>query len=409
MGRSGKRCVCCDRSASSVCWPDRGLRADARRRAVTPTRDGRRIDERIRTLQNEAERLAGTARTLVDELRGLEVERDLRGAEADKADAAVAEAQGLLAKTDARLAGFEQERVERLPGLQAQLVDLYKRGSLGYAQMLFSAADVRELGRASRTLTGPGGAEPQADRGASADVGRPPARNVSGNRPPPRELQQRQASVAKHTRRGERAVTAHAARLAEIDARRDLTAQYVGELQVARDTLLRQLDEGAADRAVTAVPLPPFQGALEWPATGAIMGQFGQTANRLGGSAVRNGVEIATPEGTPVHAVHGGTVAHADAFPGFGNLVIVDHGTNHYTLYGYLGVDRRTDGPDGGLRSRRGYGRAIAGRPSRPLFRAAHRRSFRGSRRMAQATVMSALPGQAPVMSTKSRVWESAT
>jgi septal ring factor EnvC (AmiA/AmiB activator) len=44
-----------------------------------------------------------------------------------------------------------------------------------------------------------------------------------------------------------------------------------------------------------------------------------------------------------VLAVHGGTVAYAEPFTGFGNLVILDHGGNHYSLYGYLasiGVSR---------------------------------------------------------------------
>ena len=36
-------------------------------------------------------------------------------------------------------------------------------------------------------------------------------------------------------------------------------------------------------------------------------------------------------------AVHGGTVAYADAFTGLGTLVILDHGSSNYSLYGYLG------------------------------------------------------------------------
>jgi len=39
-----------------------------------------------------------------------------------------------------------------------------------------------------------------------------------------------------------------------------------------------------------------------------------------------------------VQAVHSGTVSYADAFTGFGNLVILDHGSNNYSLYGYLGA-----------------------------------------------------------------------
>jgi septal ring factor EnvC (AmiA/AmiB activator) len=141
------------------------------------------------------------------------------------------------------------------------------------------------------------------------------------------------------TTAAERAVKAHAARIAEIDSRRDLTAAYVGELQVAHDALLRQLatrEADAADAAAVPVPLQPFRGALEWPVPGSVVGQFGQTARRLGGTAVRNGIEIAAPSGTSVQAIHEGMVAHAGPFTGFGTLVILDHGRNHYSLYGYL-------------------------------------------------------------------------
>src|SRR5262249_33415886 len=53
--------------------------------------------------------------------------------------------------------------------------------------------------------------------------------------------------------------------------------------------------------------------------------------------AAYNGVDIAAPEGTPVTAVHGGLVAFADTFTGFGNLVILDHGAQSFSLYGNLG------------------------------------------------------------------------
>src|SRR4030095_11049395 len=51
----------------------------------------------------------------------------------------------------------------------------------------------------------------------------------------------------------------------------------------------------------------------------------------------RKGTEIAARDQAPVRAVHGGTVGYAEPFTGFGNLVIVEHGGNDYSLYGYLG------------------------------------------------------------------------
>jgi len=50
----------------------------------------------------------------------------------------------------------------------------------------------------------------------------------------------------------------------------------------------------------------------------------------------RNGIELSLPEGQPVRAVHEGTVAFAEPFSGYGNLVIVDHGDKGFSLYGHL-------------------------------------------------------------------------
>jgi septal ring factor EnvC (AmiA/AmiB activator) len=129
--------------------------------------------------------------------------------------------------------------------------------------------------------------------------------------------------------------------MARIDSRRDLTAQYVGELQLAYERLQQQVAASATagrTRDAVSIPLAPFRGSLEWPATGRLAGRFGQASERLGGTAVRNGIEIAVPENTPVRAVHGGTVGLAGPFTGFGNLVIVEHAADDYSLYGYLGT-----------------------------------------------------------------------
>jgi len=303
--------------------------------APAPGDDVRRIDERIRTLQKEAEGLAGTTRTLVAELRALEVERDLRAAEATKAETAAIDARRTLAVIDGRLTSLEDERVAQLPGLEAQLVNLYKRGSLGYSRVLFAASDVRELGRASRTMAALVARDQrrleqhrqtmaalQQERSARADKAR--------------ELDAQRTAAIQARTLADRAVAARASRIAQIDSRRDLAAQYVGELQVARDSLLRQLPDVQPSSA--SLSLLPFRGALDWPADGRVSGLFGQASNRLGGSVVRNGIEIAAPDGAVVRAVHGGTVAHAAPYSGFGNLVIVDHGNDHYSLYGYLGA-----------------------------------------------------------------------
>jgi septal ring factor EnvC (AmiA/AmiB activator) len=292
----------------------------------------RRVTDRIRALEREAAQLAGQAKTLLGELRALEVERDLRVAEARLADAAATTARTALRASTERITVLEQQRVEQLPYLKAQLVDLYKHGRGGYARMLFDANGLREFARATRTV-----AAMVALRDRRVQEYR---RTLDGLRRErdalegrTRELRVTDDAAARARAVAERAVASHTARIEEIDSRRDLTAQYAGELQLAYEQLQKQLAGGEP----AAVPLVPFQGDLAWPAAGPVRARFGQADGRLGGTAVRNGLEIGAAEGAAVTAVHGGTVTFADAFTGFGTLVIVDHGGENVSLYGYLG------------------------------------------------------------------------
>jgi septal ring factor EnvC (AmiA/AmiB activator) len=297
---------------------------------------GQRISDRIRALQREADRLAGEARTLVGDLRRLEIDRDLKAEQAKQAAAEAATAQDSLRQTTDRLAGLELQRLAQLPDMRQQLVDLYKRGRTGYASMLFGARDLREFARAARAIAAFANINQKRmeEHRRTLDALRT-ERSAFAQRA--KELQSRDATARQARLAAERAVAARTERMAEIDSRRDLTAQYVGELQVAYDRIQQQINasEGRGD-AIT-VPLLPFRGALDWPTTGRVSSRFGQAEGRLGGSAVRNGIEIAATEDLPVRAVHGGTVAYADAFTGLGTLVILDHGSNNYSLYGYLG------------------------------------------------------------------------
>ena len=70
---------------------------------------------------------------------------------------------------------------------------------------------------------------------------------------------------------------------------------------------------------------------------GRVAGPFGRRPGGVESATASNGIQIAATEGVSVRAVHPGAVSFAGAFAEFGTLVIVDHGHNAYTLYGYLG------------------------------------------------------------------------
>jgi septal ring factor EnvC (AmiA/AmiB activator) len=303
---------------------------------TTSDAQSRRVSERIRALQREADRLAGETRTLVGDVRKLEIERDMKAQLAQQAAAATADAEKDLQQTTDRLSRLELQRLAQLPDMKAQLVDMYKRGQSGYARMLFSAKNLREFARATRAISSLTTLNEQrlAEHRRTLNALRK-ERDTFAQKA--RELQKKETEARQAKANADRAVTARGDLISQIDARRDLTAQYVGELQVAYDRIQQELkgkSEGTTEPV--AVPLLPFRGALEWPVAGKVSGPFGQPTGRLGGSAIKNGIEIAATEDAPVRAVHGGSVGYADAFTGFGTLVILDHGGNNYSLYGYL-------------------------------------------------------------------------
>jgi septal ring factor EnvC (AmiA/AmiB activator) len=153
-----------------------------------------------------------------------------------------------------------------------------------------------------------------------------------------KELAALQAKAATARAAVDRAVSARNALLTSIDERRDLNAQLVGELQSVQQRLQTSVTQLDGRSPTVTLPIRAFRGDLPWPARGGIAQRFGRQVNsRFGTTIVRNGIEITVADGQPVKAVHEGTVAFADAFAGYGNLVIVEHGERSYSLYGYLG------------------------------------------------------------------------
>ena len=72
------------------------------------------------------------------------------------------------------------------------------------------------------------------------------------------------------------------------------------------------------------------------PVPGYISSYFGVRADPFDGRSARHtGLDIATPRGTPVHAVAEGMVTFAGVRNGYGNVVEIDHGNGYMTRYAH--------------------------------------------------------------------------
>lgn len=293
----------------------------------------RRAAERLRALQREAESLAKQERTLLNELRALEVQREIKVEERAAVDRDAAAVQAKLADATARAEALRLNAERERPDVEQRLVQLYKMGRAGYWRLLLDVNSLREMGRAYRTAA----ALQRIDRDRIEEHRRTLAA-LAQERSALQARANELAALKKKARDAQAAIDAavhaRADLVKQIDERRDLNAQLTGELQDAQQKLRATVGQMASGRAVS-LPLRPFRGGLPWPAEGVVSSRFGRPRG-LGAAGISTGIELSLPEGQAVHAIHEGTVAYAAPFTGFGNLVIVDHGDQAYSLYGHL-------------------------------------------------------------------------
>lgn len=90
----------------------------------------------------------------------------------------------------------------------------------------------------------------------------------------------------------------------------------------------------APRKPVTAAIATPaaFTGRFVWPVPGKVIAKFGPLAP----GKVNQGINIATPAGTPIHAVANGVVSYAgDQIAVYGGLILIDHGGGWVSAYGH--------------------------------------------------------------------------
>jgi septal ring factor EnvC (AmiA/AmiB activator) len=289
-------------------------------------------------------------------------------AELERIDRTLARKRAELVRLDARIGQVEAE-LRQLEDRRGEVAEdiVAQQGALG--ARLRALDGLRQapgapawLGEA--TALARARAREDLTRVARADLVRLVAIGQTAER-----LQARQAAVAERRRElvglRKAVVAERAAMNAEAERRRVLLGgvrddratheRMVAELEEASrrlEALVQELTRRAAARAATrraavrpaepgrprppAVGLGALRGQLPWPTEGRIVAEFGRQVHpRFGTATFRHGVDIEAREGAPIRAVHAGSVLYRGWLRGYGNLIILDHGSGYYTLYAH--------------------------------------------------------------------------
>ena len=168
------------------------------------------------------------------------------------------------------------------------------------------------------------------------------------------ELRQNEREQADETRKLQRERAARAAVLARLAGDIAKGRREIGRLKRDEARLSKLVEEIA--RALAAKPAPrepakgqgravdrvadassafksfrSLKGRLRLPVRGELVNRYGGAREESG--ATWKGLFIRSVSGETVHAVADGLVVYADWLRGFGNLLILDHGTGFMSLY----------------------------------------------------------------------------
>jgi murein DD-endopeptidase MepM/ murein hydrolase activator NlpD len=128
-----------------------------------------------------------------------------------------------------------------------------------------------------------------------------------------------------------RATLARALRSGRARVRVTLVATDPAGNRTARSTNVDLLPPASPASGSGSVDPGPVAGSsnLSWPLIGPLTSRYGPRWGRM-----HNGIDVGVPTGRPIGSAAPGRVTYAGWMSGYGNTVIVDHGTLE-TLYGH--------------------------------------------------------------------------
>jgi murein DD-endopeptidase MepM/ murein hydrolase activator NlpD len=118
--------------------------------------------------------------------------------------------------------------------------------------------------------------------------------------------------------------------LDSLTAQERSEAEEIDALQAQSAVVAAKIQAAQAQSSSSGAPPSANPGGYQWPVSGPVTSPFGWRWGRM-----HEGIDIAVPSGTPVHASAAGTVIYAGWMEGYGNFVIIDHGGGIATAYGH--------------------------------------------------------------------------
>jgi len=127
--------------------------------------------------------------------------------------------------------------------------------------------------------------------------------------------------------------------LKDTRKKKDLQISAINELKKYAKKLQDFIDKLPSDQIEfkqLANKFSAMKGKLSFPVKGKIISKFGRTEHPdLHTFTFQKGIEIKSPFGMKIKSIFKGKVIYAGWFKGYGNMIIINHGENYYSLYAH--------------------------------------------------------------------------
>lgn len=310
----------------------------------------RQTEQQIREEKRKAAEARARETSVLAEVEQIEKRLADKHKEITRLDSKITRKQGEVTSLRGEIQLLQKQRAGQEQGLGRRLEAMYKVHAQGGAlPLLLSGDDPIVRAVALRHLTSLAALDArliQEYRGTTDRLDDRRRREETRQR----ELADLKSDAQREQAEADRDAAKRRVLLAKVRDERQYHERMVGELtEAARRLEAFITDLQAKQRRLARVPPPKggiappavgfgnLRGRLPWPTEGRITAGFGtQVHPRFGTRTFRNGVDIEANEGRDVAAVYAGHVIYTGWFKGYGNLIILDHDNDYYTLYAHM-------------------------------------------------------------------------
>jgi septal ring factor EnvC (AmiA/AmiB activator) len=320
----------------------------------------RQTEEKLKDERRKAAEARTRETSILAELEAVEQSLADKQRDITKLDTRIKKTQAEVTGLRGEVQSLERQRADQEQALARRLRAMYKVQAQGGAlPLLLSGDDPIARAVAVRHLTHLAALDArliQEYRGTTDRLEDRRRREETRQR----ELADLRSDAQREQAEADRDAARRRTLLAKVRDERAYHERMVGELTEATRRLEAFINDlQAKQRRLARVPPPKggvappgvgfgtLRGRLPWPTEGRIIAAFGaQVHPRFGTRTFRNGVDIEADGGREVAAVFGGHVIYTGWFKGYGNLIILDHDHEYYTLYAHMAEVGVKEGDD---------------------------------------------------------------